>query len=136
MDKAHANDGEVLLMIRLKREHAKRAMYEIVTALAGTRGPAGVTHREPSIAVLLDYRNAMISTLELMLKLLSGNWQSQNVGAMYETIFGKPHTDPELMEYIKQALKDQKYLFEPASNLGHYIPEMESLYDELKVKIA
>ena len=88
-------------------------------------------HHEPSIATLLDYLSNMVYCIELMLKLLSSNWTTHNVGKMYEQVTGAPHSNVDLMNYIEGAIKDQKYLFEPAGGLEHCVPDIESLFDEL-----
>jgi hypothetical protein len=97
----------------------------------------------PQMETVLDYLSNMAYTLELMLKLHSGNWRTHEVHNMYEEIFGQPHPNEDFMDYLKVALTDQKYLFAPASDstaptdgtIAHYIPEMESLFDDLLLKM-
>jgi hypothetical protein len=135
--KPRGTDDEICVLIRLRREHAWKAMSKIV------HGLARVPHSMPTVATLLDYLSNMAYTLELMLKLLSGDWRSHNVNGMYETVFGRPHPDSDFMTCLKLALTNQKYLFEPVSDsaqhdgktIAHYIPEMESLFDDLRQKM-
>jgi hypothetical protein len=135
--KPRGTDDEICVLISLRRERAWDAMSRIVHGLARIR------HEEPTVSTLLEYLSNMASTLELMLKLLSGNWGNHEAGAMYETVFGHPHADPDFMACLKFALTDQKYLFAPASDpsrpgaktIAHYIPEMEALFDSLRAKM-
>lgn len=99
----------------------------------------------PSVCMLLDYLSDIVPALELMLKLLSGNRGTHEVGEMYEAVFNQPHADADFMTCLKQALRDQKYLLEPSPNkpgqpgkksIAEYIPEMEMLFDELQCKIV
>ena len=129
MNKAHASDDEVLLLVRLKREQAKRAINEIIDHLAGNS-----TNMSPGIA-LLDYLLNMIYAIELLLKLLASEWQSHEVDKMYEKAFGKPHVNPKLMDAIEKAIVDQKYILEPSSDLIEQIPEMEGLFESLQEPI-
>src|SRR5262249_10405895 len=89
----------------------------------------------PSVVVLLEYLSNMVYALELMLKLLSDDWGSHDFAGMYQHVYGSDHTDPALMQYLQEAVKDQKYLFEPSRSLGGYIKEIEELYDALWEKI-
>lgn len=77
-------------------------------------------------------------------KLLSGNWNSHDVGAMYHAIFAKPHPKTDFMDLLKLSLANQKYYFEPATDpakpgsgmsIAHYIPDVESLFDELRAEM-
>jgi hypothetical protein len=136
-NKPRGSDDEVGLLISLRRGHAWEAMSKIM------HGLARVPHEEPTIAIVLDYLSNMAYTLELMLKLLSGNWESHAVGAMYEKVFGQPHTNRDFMDCLKLALTNQKYLFEPVSDpatansstIANFIPEMESLFHALRSKM-
>ena len=76
-DLAHASDEECLLLIKLKRQHAKAAMKDIVVRFGLP------PHYLPKIPTILEYLTNMVYCLELMLKLLSGNWRTHNVGAMW-----------------------------------------------------
>jgi hypothetical protein len=136
--KARGTDEEVYVLIFLKRERALEAMDKIV------KGLSFCPWHEPTFALLLEYISNMISVLELMLKLLSGNWQSHEVGKMYETVFGSPHPDSDFMACLKQALRDQKYFLLPSADpsqpngrtIAHYIPEIEGLFDLFKQKFC
>jgi len=107
MDKPHADTNECLLLILLKRKSAKEALRTILMEFALP------PHHSPSVVLILEYLTEMVYCIELMLKLLSGEWQSHSVAAMYQTVFKQPHPDPDLLTDIKTALRDQKYLFEP-----------------------
>lgn len=130
MSKPHANDDEIILLAEIKRKRAKEALSEIAQALGRT------PHRIPSIGLLLDYLSNMVFAIELLLKLLSSNWKTHNVGEMYETAFGKKHTNQLLMDSLKSAIMDQKYLYEPASGLKDSIPEIEGLYEGLHYEVG
>jgi len=130
MDKPHASDDEVLLLIRMKREYAKNAMCQMIGAFHSDG-----SYTSPKVTVLLDYLTNMVSALELMLKLLSGDWRTHNVGAMYEAVFESAYTRSDLTRYLEEAMKDQKYLFEPASSISSHIPEMEDLFEALLRKL-
>jgi hypothetical protein len=139
MSKAHATVDECLLLVRLKRENAKAAMKQIVVefGLPTHRVPFGLpTHRAPDILTILEYLTNMVYCIEMMLKMLSGDWGSHKVGKMYETVFGKPHANQVLMDEITIALRDQRYLFEPNGGLLAQIADLEELYDDLKGKIC
>ena len=130
MSKAHASVDESLLLIKIKRRNAMAAMKEIVIGIGLP------PHYYPNILTVLDYLTNNVSCIELMLKLLSGDWQSHQVGKMYETIFGKPHANLLLMDEICTALRDQKYLFEPNDGLLAHIGDLENLYDDVKSKLV
>jgi hypothetical protein len=104
-------------------------------------GLARVPHEGPTIETVLDYLSNMAYTLELMLKLLSGDWESHAVSAMYVKVFGQPRANREFMDCLRLALTNQKYLFEPASDLpknstiAEFIPDMESLFRALRSKM-
>lgn len=125
MSKSHATVDECLLLIKLKREAAFAAMKKI---LVGFGLPP---HHAPDVITMLDYLTNMVYCIELMLKLLSDDWVSHNVAKMYETAFGRPHANQQMMAEIKTALLDQKYLFEPKGGLISQVADMEKLNDEL-----
>ena len=79
----------------------------------------------------LDYLINMIQCLELLLKVLSVNWQTHDVGKMYKDFFKRDYVKPKLMEDLKSALMDQKYLLKPSAGLINHIPELEAQFDEL-----
>jgi hypothetical protein len=112
-------------LIKARRDAAWAAMREIV------EGFGSIPQTTPSVASLNTYCLNMVFCVELMLKLLSGNWTSHAVGAMYEKTFGSPPPCEHLMRTIQEAVKDQKYLFEPAAGLTDSLPELEHLYDHL-----
>lgn len=123
--KPHGNTDEILLLISVRRQSAFDSMQRIV------QGFGLPPHLSPRITELNNYFMNMVFCIELMLKLLSNNWNSHDVGAMYQSAFGKAHVSPGVMNDLKAAIMDQKYLFEPAAGLDGSIPELESLYDEL-----
>jgi hypothetical protein len=95
----------------------------------------------PGMEVLLDYFVNMVYGLELLLKVLARNWDNpgktkfgHSVSEMYEEIFHRPHTDPAFMKELKEAIVDQKFIYEPASGLLNRIEAIETLWDELKVE--
>ncbi len=127
--KPRANDDGVLLLIKLRRQRAKDAMCHVVSGFI--RFPV----RLPSVVLLLDYLSNMFFCLELMLKLLSKDWGSHNVADMYKEAFGCEYKNPDLMIRLKQAITDQKYLVEPASDIAQDIPELEELFRTLNAEI-
>jgi hypothetical protein len=129
MSKPHATTDECLLLVCLKREKALAAMKEILLSACQTQpGHA-------DILLILEYLTNMVYCLEIMLKVLSGNWNSHNVGLMYEKVYGKPHASEALMDGITVALRDQKYLFEPNGGLLSQVGDLEKLYDQLRRKL-
>lgn len=129
MPKAHASVDECLLLVKLKREHAVAAMRKIVIEFGLPR------HIFPKVTTILDYLTNMAYCIEMMLELLSNDWETHNVGEMYETVFGAPHANQTLMDELKIALVAQKYLFEPNGGLLAHISDLEKLHDELREKI-
>jgi hypothetical protein len=125
MEKPHATADECLLLIRLKRDHAKAALQKIIVEFAGP------LHHVPSVVTLLDYLTSMVYCIELMLKLLSGNWRSHHIATMYKEVFGEPHPDPTLIADITTAIIDQKYLFHPSGGLAAKVEDLEALYQAL-----
>jgi hypothetical protein len=123
--KPRASDDEILFLITIRRQTAWESMRQIVEGF-GT--PPNLV---PSIVLLSNYFMNMVFCIELMLKLLSGNWMSHDIEGMYQTAFGKSHPSPHLLQAIKSAIMDQKYLFEPASGLDGNVPDLEKLYDEV-----
>jgi hypothetical protein len=123
--KPRPTDQEALFLIHMRRERAKGAMSDILH---------GITLSEikmPSPGQILDYLSNMILCIEMMLKLLSGDWQTHNVAKMFETVTGRPYPNPALMESLKDAVMNQKYLISPAAGIIDHIPELEQLYDFL-----
>ncbi len=123
--KPRASDDGVLYLIQKRRKEAKEAMYQVVQRFL--KFPV----RIPSITFLIDYLSDMVSCIELSLKLLSGNWGSHDVAGMYRDIFGMDYAKSDLMDRLERAIKDQKYLIEPASGIDAKIPEMEELFESL-----
>jgi hypothetical protein len=121
--KPRPTDQEALFLILMRRDRAKEVMNEILHRIS----PSGITM--PTPALMLDYLTNMLMSIEMALKLLSNDWGTHNVGKMFETITGKPHDDPALMEAVKTAIMDQKYLLSPAVGIVDHIPELEELYD-------
>jgi hypothetical protein len=129
MSKPRPSDDECLLLIVLKRKSALAAMRKIVSEFGLP------PHKAPNLVTVLEYLTNMSSCVELMLKFLSGDWRSHKVGDMYEAVFGGKHPNQRLMDHLKTALVDQKYLFEPNGGLLSEIEDFEKLHDELKLKI-
>ena len=90
--KPRANDDGVLFLVKLRRKNAVAAFRQVVEGF--TSFPAKV----PSMTLLLDYMSNMLSSLELMLKLLTGNWTSHDVQGMYTTVFNSSHPNPDFHE--------------------------------------
>lgn len=137
--KPRGTDDDICCLIFLKRRRAREAMDMIL------KGLDHCPWSEPTLTLLLDYISNMVSCLELMAKLLSGNWGSHDVCDMYKTIFNRAHSDPDFTALLKLSLTNQKYFFEPATDpsqsqtgksIAEYIPEMERLFDELRQEMA
>lgn len=92
-------------------------------------------HEYPGILLILDYLTNMAYCVEMMLKLLSDDWNSHKVGEMYQKVFGAAHPNPTLMKEITTAVRHQKYLFEPNGGLMAEIEDLEKLYDKLKSEV-
>jgi hypothetical protein len=131
--KQNPTHPEALLLIRMKRARAKAAMDQIVKRFGVISNES-----EPGLEVLLDYLTNMVYALELLLKVMANDWRTpgksrfrHHVGDMYQEIFGKPHTCPDLMTTLERAILNQKFIYEPADRLMDHIPELEALWDEL-----
>jgi hypothetical protein len=129
-------DDEAEVLIRLKRDHAKVAMDEIVKSFCSSGNTS-----MPGIDILLEYLTNMVYALELRLKVLSDDWREpgkskhgHKVGEMYKEIFAKLHGHPTLMQVLERAILNQKFLFEPAEKLLDCIPDLEALWDELQTE--
>jgi hypothetical protein len=128
--------GEAIYMVRIKRQRAKDAIDSIIARYSvWSKEPA------PGMEVLLDYFVNMVYALELLMKVLAKDWDmpgkskyGHRVGDMYEAIFGRPHSDPAFMQELKDAIQDQKFIYEPANGLLNRIECMEDLWDELKLE--
>ena len=125
---------EALYMVQLKREKAKEAMSQIVQRY-------GVISNEPGLDVLLAYFVNMVYAIELLLKVLADDWQvpgktrfGHDVGKMYKEIFNRDYTKSDLMRILKEAIQDQKFIYEPSGVLSNRVPELEELWDELKAE--
>jgi hypothetical protein len=123
-------------MAQIKRQRAKEAMSKIVERY-------GVISHEPApgLDVLLDYFVNMVYAIELLMKVLADDWRvpnesrfRHNVGEMYTEIFKKAYTTSNLMNLLKDAILDQKFIYEPSSVLAERVPELEALWDELKAE--
>jgi len=121
MPKPHGTDDEILFLIMRRRMQARQAMGQIVDGFQDSA-------RFPKVAMLLDYLSNMVLCLELMLKLLSQTWENHDLAPLYEKVFGTPYAKSSLLDYIKKAMFNQKYFFEPSSDLATHIPEMEELF--------
>jgi hypothetical protein len=128
--------SEAIYMAKIKREKAKAALAAVIERY-------GVISNEPQpgLDVLLDYYNNMVYGLELLLKVLSKDWDAagqsrfrHDVGKMYLEIFKRCYTKSDLMDLLKQAILDQKYIYEPGDKLLDRVPELEELWDELKME--
>lgn len=117
---------EALLLIRIKRDRAKAAMDQIVKRICVISNQP-----ETGLDVLLEYLTNMVYALELLLKVMADDWSSHDVGKMYQKVFDRPHSAPDLMPTLKKAIVDQKFIYEPADRLLDHIPELEALWDEL-----
>lgn len=124
---------EAIILVRIKRIRAKKAMGEIVEKW-GIIGH----HPVPSIDLLLEYLSNMVYALELLMKVLADDWRvpgetrfSHRVGKMYEEIFSKQHVSPDLMTTLEAAIRDQKFLLQPSNGLAQRIPEIEALWEEI-----
>jgi hypothetical protein len=131
--KQNPTHPEALLLIRMKRDRAKAAIDQIVKRF----GVVG-NEPDPGLEVLLDYLTNMVSALELLLKVLADDWRipgksrfNHRVGDMYQEVFGRPHGCPDLMTVLERAIRNQKFIFEPADRLMDHIPDLEALWDEL-----
>jgi len=127
--KPRASDSEILFLITIRRQTAWESMRNIV------EGFGTPPHHIPSVTLLSNYFMNMVFCIELMLKLLSRNWTSHDVGSMYQAVFGNSHPSSQLLQDVRSAIVDQKYLFEPVSGLSGSVPELESLYDEILIKL-
>jgi hypothetical protein len=131
---ASENKVDICVLIQLKRKRAREAMARLIKEY-DHEPPTS-----PDLSILLDYLSNMVPATELMLRLLSSDWDSHDVGKMYVAIFHKPYTKPDVMICLKEVLESQKYLVEPKSQPGksqhatiaHYIPELEALFDDLR----
>jgi hypothetical protein len=124
--KPRPTDQEALCLIWMRRQRAKDVMNEILHGIS----PKTITM--PTPFQILDYLTNMVMCLEMMLKLLSNEWNSHEVSKMYEVISdGKPYPDAAFMASLKEAITDQKYLLSPAAGIVDHIPAMEYLHDFL-----
>src|SRR5688572_28686519 len=103
--KPHGTTDEILLLIAIRRKSAWQSMQQIVKGY----GPPPSTI--PSIALLSNYFMNMVFCIELMLKQLSDDWASHDIPDMYQTAIGSAHGSPQLLQDIRSAIMDQKYLF-------------------------
>src|SRR5262245_9047487 len=126
---------EALYMSGAKRERAKAALMTIIKHYS-------TITTEPCLGleVLLDYFNNMVYALELLLKVLSKDWDTSDgksrswhdVGKMYKLVFSRTYSgSPDLMKHIENAIRDQKFHCDPDNNLLDRVPELEALWDEL-----
>jgi hypothetical protein len=129
-NKPIASQDELLLMIDRKRALANEAIREVILRISG--GRRGYL----PIQLLLDYLSNMVPALELMLKLLSGDSSGHDFAAMHCTVFGQPHPNPAFMAYLKQAMTNQKYLYEPVGREEWFFAEMKELDSKLSRLIA
>jgi hypothetical protein len=127
---------EAIYLATVKRRLAKQAMSKIVERY-------GIISNvpNPGLDVLLDYFTNMVYGIELLMKVLANDWDvpdkskyGHDVGKMYEAIFGTPYSKSDLMRHLLNAIKDQKYIYEPGDNLLDRVPEIENLWDELKAE--
>jgi hypothetical protein len=137
--KPRGSDDDILGLIFLKRKRAREAMDSIL------KGLDHCPWNEPTLTVLLDYISNMVYCLELMAKLLSGDWNNHDVGAMYQKVYSRAHGNPDFVNHLKLSLTNQKYFYEPATDparpgtsqsIADFIPEIEQLFDEFRQEIA
>ena len=136
MSKHHAsvNKVNICILIQLKRKRAREAMARIL------REYDHEPPTPPDLSNLLEYLSDMVPVIEMMLRLLSSEWDNHDVGKMYATIFHKPYTKPDVMICLTDAVESQRYLVEskphPAKSqhatIAHYIPDLEALFDDLR----
>ena len=129
MPKPRPTDEEALFLIYMRRERARVVLNEILHGFADFR------LQMPTAYQMLDYLTNTIQYLEMMLKLLSGDWGSHKVGTMYRTVTGQAHADATLMAALEAATMDQKYLMSPAAGIIDHIPELEEMGDALHARL-
>ena len=79
----HPSINECLLLIKMKRERAKASLQRIVSEFGLP------PHHVPSVLTILEYLTGMVYCIELQLKLLSDNWRTHDVAAMYQKVAGR-----------------------------------------------
>ena len=70
---ASENKVDVFVLIQLKRKRAREAMAQII------KGYDHDPPTSPDLSLLLDYLSNMVPATELMLRLLSSDWDSHDV---------------------------------------------------------
>lgn len=129
---------EAIYLVQIKRSRAKEAMGKIVERYS-------VVSNEPmpGLEVLLDYFCNMVYGIELLLKVMAKDWDTpgkskfgHRVGKMYEEAFGRPYDDTAFMAELEDAIRNQKFIYEPASGLLGRVQAIEELWDELKIEFA
>ena len=95
---ASENKVDICVLIQLKRKRAREAMARIIKEY--DHDPP----ISPDLSLLLDYLSNMVPATELMLRLLSSDWDSHDVGKMHVTIFHKPYTKPDVMIWVQLAI--------------------------------
>jgi hypothetical protein len=128
--KPRPSDDEALFLIHMRRQRARAVLNDIL------HGFASIGLKMPTIEQMHDYLSNTIQYLEMMLKLLSGDWSSHNVGRMFQTITGQAHPNPALMAALQAATMDQKYLMSPAAGIVDHIPELEYMGDFLYERLS
>ncbi len=124
--------AEAIELIILKRKNAKSAMWSIIDHAGVITNEAG-----PGLTVFIDYFANMVYAIELLLKVLSNDWANgktrfrHNVDEMYREIFGRDYSKSDLLCALKEAILDQKFLFEPDPGIVDRVQELEELWDEL-----
>jgi hypothetical protein len=126
---------EAIYMTTIKRERAKLAISKIIESYGGGIGYIP----RPGLDVLLDYFGNMVYAIELLMKVLADDWRvstksefNHGVGKMYKEIFNRDYTKSDLMRLLREAIVDQKFIYEPSGALAARVPEIEELWDELK----
>jgi hypothetical protein len=122
--KPRPTDQEALYLINMRRERANAVINETIHDITRTIAM-------PNSEQILEYLSNMSMCMEMMLKLLSGDWRSHDVSKMYEIATGAPHPKPAFMASLKDAIMNQKYLLSPAGRIIEYVPELELLNDFL-----
>lgn len=124
--------AEAIELIILKRKNAKSAMWSIIDHAGVITNQAG-----PGLTVFIDYFANMVYALELLMKVLANDWANgksrfrHDVDEMYREIFGRDYMKSNLLAALKEAILDQKFLFEPDPAIVDRVQEIEELWDEL-----
>ena len=70
-----------------------------------------------------------------MLKLLSGDWGTHDVGKMFEAVSGRPHPIPALMASLRDVIMNQKYLLSPTGGIVEHIADDRGTVAALRARL-